>query len=267
MSNIEALSYLYHQTLLQQGLGLNLDKDVKRKTNRELVALFSSLIQNVKQPDYFLEIGAFSANFSRINSKKLPATKFFALEANPYNFQEFQKIVEKDGVEYVHVAVCDYDGSVKMRLMKNWEGAPTERVRGNNSILPRATDVAYEEVEVSCTSVETFLKKIGRHDDESVSLWIDVEGMAHAVLSGIADVTYSNIDFVFVELEDKRFWREQFLSVSVIEALLRKGFVPIARDFEAVNQYNVIFVRQELYLDHGIQNLVIKYFENIKKEP
>lgn len=43
---------------------------------------------------------------------------------------------------------------------------------------------------------------------------------------------------LFVEVEDKKFWLGQKQSDKVFQILLSKSFIPIARDFEYVDQYN-----------------------------
>jgi len=51
---------------------------------------------------------------------------------------------------------------------------------------------------------------------------------------------------IFVEVESFEFWKGQSDSTSITRGLIRKGFVPIARDREyGDHQFNILFVRAD----------------------
>jgi hypothetical protein len=52
---------------------------------------------------------------------------------------------------------------------------------------------------------------------------------------------------VLIEVEEKLIWQRQWRSIDVIEFFLDAGFVPLTRDAEYSQQYNIIFVREDVY--------------------
>ncbi|OOV08755.1 hypothetical protein RF819_20580 [Rhodoferax fermentans] len=215
------------------------------------------------RPKYFFEIGAFDAKFSREAKIKLPDCSFCAFEANPYNFNLFKGAVEEDGVDCIHLAIGDSAGKIKFNLQKSVNGQSVHAVRGNNSILKRVRDnVDYEEIEVPVNTIDNlFFDAV--MPDESLAIWIDVEGYAHEVLSGAVKIL-GRTSMVFVEVESQSYWKNQRLDVDVIEFMMNNGFVPVARDFEYEGQYNLIFLKRDIFRSSIVQEELFKFFSTIK---
>lgn len=234
----------------------------REQTAALLFDFFQQLIIKTK-PKYFFEIGAFDAKFSRETKLKIPECNFCAFEANPYNFNLFKNMVERDGVNYIHSAIGDHTGEIKFNLQKCVNGQVVKMVRGNNSILKRTQDnVIYEEVEVPINTID-FLFLDAILPDETLAMWIDVEGYAHEVLNGAAD-TLKKTTMVFVEVEDFSYWKNQKLGSDVIEFMMANGFIPVARDFEYEGQYNLIFLKRSIFKIPEVQEELIKYFSRVK---
>ncbi|NBC33512.1 MAG: hypothetical protein GVY13_12625 [Alphaproteobacteria bacterium] len=151
-----------------------------------------------------------------------------------------------------------------MKLMKLWNGTDVARVRGNNGLAVRADNSAeYDTVDVPVTSLDKFMSEKYRQNKQ-IALWVDVEGLAWEVLSGLAH-RIEDCTTLFVELEDKHIWKGQKISVEVFDYLVTNGMIPIIRDFQSINQYNVVFIRKELYNADGVQNIVFDYLSQISK--
>jgi tRNA G46 methylase TrmB len=67
---------------------------------------------SIIMPDFFLEVGAFEASFSRKMKSKYPDSLVYAIEANPRVYQHFLQEVEQAGVHYIHMAADSNEGEV-----------------------------------------------------------------------------------------------------------------------------------------------------------
>jgi hypothetical protein len=86
-------------------------------------------------------------------------------------------------------------------------------------------------------------------------MWIDVEGASEQVLSN-SNKTLKQSDSIFIEVEDFKFWQDQWLAEDVIKFLVSQDFIPIARDYEYEKQNNYIFIKSKLMDNNKILNLV-----------
>jgi hypothetical protein len=86
-------------------------------------------------------------------------------------------------------------------------------------------------------------------------MWIDVEGATEQVLSS-SNKTLKQVDSIFIEVEDFKFWQDQWLAEDVIKFLVSQDFIPIARDYEYEKQNNYIFIKSKLMDNNKILNLV-----------
>lgn len=59
--------------------------------------------------------------------------------------------------------------------------------------------------------------------------------------------TLKNSLFVFIEVEDRQLWEGQKTAVDIKRFLFEEGFVPILRDFEFKQQYNMLFTKIGVY--------------------
>jgi len=71
--------------------------------------------------------------------------------------------------------------------------------------------------------------------------------MALEVLKGGANLLDdSRCSAVKVEVEERMFWMNQKTAGDVNKFLTQFGFIPVSRDIEYEQQYNVIYLKQEL---------------------
>lgn len=232
--------------MIDTRLGLSMEvKDDRIKSNRLLVDCLLDLIESHK-PKCFIEIGAYSADFSRRIKSLYTDAKSYAFEANPYNFSYFSKKYDFNniGVNYINMAISEKIGSIKFNIQKNIMGADIDPIAGNNSILERNREgVDYESVEVDSSSVFDFVFKNKIEDD--ICLWIDVEGAGEQVLKGCNGI-FDKVMFVFIEVEEERYWKEQWLESDVRTFLENNDFILFARDGEYAHQYNQIYINKRI---------------------
>jgi FkbM family methyltransferase len=221
-----------------------LDAAERRRSNHNLVELFYGILREY-QPALFVEAGAKNAPASVRARKFLPQSSIVAFEANPYNYKQFSERPElrAANVQYLLRALSDTDGPVTFNVQTRVDGREQGLVAGNNSILKRSDDNReYEEVTVEGVALDTFF---ANEPAATCALWVDVEGASGPVLRG-ADELLKKAGLILIEVEDKQFWREQWLTEQVVEHLSGKGFVAVARDFEYRSQHNILFVSPDV---------------------
>jgi FkbM family methyltransferase len=216
----------------------------RKRSTQELTSLFYQ-IQAVVAPTHFVEVGAHEARFSCDMAALYPHSKVVAFEGSAINYAHFTSLIDYAArkVDYRHSLVSDIDGKTEMMLQTSWEGRPFPLIKGNDSMLRRnLSGMEYERHDVASTRLDTAFADVGT-EGILFSLWIDVEGAAEQVFSG-ANTVLSNTSSIFIEVEEHQFWENQWLFDDVQAHLTKRGFFPLARDFEYPHQFNVIFIHQ-----------------------
>jgi FkbM family methyltransferase len=226
-------------------------------------------LQKILKSDCFFEIGAFEADFSRKMKSIFPNSKVYAFEASPYCYDNYKNL--NTSIEYLNVAISDKEGEIDFTLQdKNLsDQSEIEKIRGNNSILDRNDDtILYKKISVKSTTFDLFVEKESL-ENLSTSLWIDVEGANKNVLQGSKNFL-KNVQSLLIEVEDFEYWKNQWLSADVDQFLKSFGFLPIVRDFEDNNQYNIVYINSMLLGDVNIgiqiKNWINGYFSQIGLE-
>ena len=218
-----------------------------------------------------LEIGAFSALFSRRIKQKNKEITSIALEANPYNYEYFKTDVESCGVEYWQAAISDTHGQIDLNLQVQLDedGNPNKQyfVRGNNSILKRDAVKNYIKCKVPSYTLDDFARVSKLFDtlDLDIALWIDVEGATKQVFSQSSQIL-AKTKLVYIEVEEKAIWNNQWLSIDVINFFRKLGFFPILRDFERKSQYNIILASDCLNITEEIILANHLFFVELKQK-
>src|SRR5687768_10614627 len=121
----DALIHAYDVALLQGASRFDLTDRVGRKASAAWLAdLFMSLVTKAIKPELALELGAYSARFSRRVSIDLPQAQAHAFEANRYNYEQFRTKVEKSGASYHHLAVGDESKMCVLKIVRTRDGQP-----------------------------------------------------------------------------------------------------------------------------------------------
>ena len=207
--------------------------------------IFLKIVEDL-QPTHFIEAGAFEGDTSIKVKRLVPKCSVYAFEANPYNYKNFKPKFDNTDINYLHLAVSNQVGSVTFKVQKEYtNGDPISQIRGNNSILERtSSDIVYEDVQVPCTSLDDFFKEIIT-DNDSIAMWIDLEGVAYLALTG-ADNVLSKTKCIKIEVEEHQYWKDQKLAHDIISYLTDKNFIPVVRDFESKLQYNILFCSKDI---------------------
>ncbi len=205
--------------------------------------------------DYFLElcdlfivnnlyeVGAHKAETSILFlSRNRHAEKAVAYEANPYTFSYLLKKARAKGVETFNLGVCNSRDTLDLYIPK-WS---SDLMPGNSSFLKRLDEVAYAEVRVEVEKLDHLV--ISEPIEFKSSLWIDVEGLTLQVLKG-AEALFTKKQFAIIhlELETVEFWNGQSPVGDISDFLMSRDYLPIIRDNEYGNQFNVIYIHADLF--------------------
>ena len=213
-----------------------------------MAGFFHELLGLVR-PTLFVEAGAYRADASRKVRSEHPEARVVAFEANPYNHAEYVEALgfAASRIDYLNLALTDEPGDVTFFLRSRQDGTDLRRITGNSSLMRRnGTDTEYEEVTVEETSLDTHFVTSEDGPPTPVCLWVDVEGASGRVLQGGRRLL-SSTEVVMIEVEEKHVWEDQWRSLDVIEFFLDEGFVPVTRDIEYDQQYNIVFLRHDVY--------------------
>ena len=196
-------------------------------------------LQEKLQPDAFIEIGAFDGTTSIEMRRILPRARIVAFEANPHNYVHFRAEFShsESGVEYINAAVARTPGEITFRVLDRHHG----KVNPRGSILSTERHPDTVEATVPAVSLDDFFAS---SMPIRPSVWIDVEGASGEVLSGGREIL-SRAGSVFIEVEEERRWKEHWLAPQVVTFLEEHGLIPLDRDSEYGQQYNILFVRAE----------------------
>ncbi|WP_183096148.1 FkbM family methyltransferase [Nocardioides stalactiti] len=203
-------------------------------------------------PALALEVGAHEAGFSRWVRSALPGAHSVAFEANPYVFERYAAEVSGSGVDYRHLAVSDEADGVDLRIPREFHNPRNGRRfrKANDSRM--ASLAAHRESErddvvtVPSVRLDDFVASdTDLRPGEEVVAWIDVEGASRQVLTSGTDVL-ARTALLFIEVERRPQWEEQWLDVDVARFLATCGLVPILRDVQRPGQHNVVYARADL---------------------
>jgi len=213
--------------------------EVKNFLSANDLANYFFELQKEINPTIIIEAGAFEASFSRKVAKKYPNINTWAFEANRHNYQKYASGALLDGVKYVYSAISSEVGETSFYYQTE-----VPNIVGNNSILSRLESNQYEE-KVPSTTLDSFFIDSGIVDEnDSISLWIDIEGASKEVLTN-AEKLLKKTKSILIEVEHKNFWENQWVSEDVVKFLTSKGFILVARDkeYDPV-QENYLFIKE-----------------------
>ena len=230
----------------------------RQRSNTELANLFANIITNSKI-DSFFEIGALNAEFSVFIKDHVK--NVVAFEASPRNYENAKGALSD--IEYLNMAVSDIDGEIDINVAADTISGSGAINIGADSILSRIDnqDIIYHVNKVTSTKLDTFIKN-KKWNNQTNALWIDVEGASFKVLSGAED-TLANTKVIFIEMEQSTLWKDQALVDEINKILCNKNFVPIARDFEYENQFNVVYVSADILYSFAVDISLQMFYAGI----
>jgi FkbM family methyltransferase len=242
---------------------MNLNVLSSQSAGREGAELLRSAFFDLARrtaPTLFCDVGAFDGIAATEFKRRNPECRVYAFEANPEIFSRFETLHHGSGVDYRNLAIDNRSGTATIfaprmasRLYVDGQFIETTFEEpadsGRSSMLRRNEAATYAEFEVPSRTLDEFILGEGiDHLNETIVLWIDVEGAVDRVIRG-ASQTLSRTAVVLVETETERFWQGQFDSSQVCNSLMDLGFVPVARDREYHDfQFNILFVHADYLL-------------------
>lgn len=237
---------LFLLQLAQQAALYDLTHNSGRRQSAERVERFFYHALGLLPVTETLEAGAHEATFSRKVREALGhRVRARAFEANPLVYSHFLLAGEMraSGVEYIHTAIGDRDGSWPFRIYASTRGKkePLDSRRHSCLLRTDSPQDRYYDVTVPMARLDTLCA--GDAPESVYALWIDAEGFGLQVLEGAENVLQKTAA-VYIELESSPHFQGQALDRAIMEHLLTRDFVPILRDFLFPHQYNVIFVKR-----------------------
>ena len=216
-------------------------------SHKKLTELFINAIKLVK-PNYLFDIGSYDGSASIEASKALSSLKTIAFEANISNYSNWKNREEfkQLSINYQNKAISNYNGVINFNIPIELKNRKLPKNHGIGSLMLRADDpnTKYQVIEVNCTKLDDFcLENSINLDDEqqNIALWIDVEGAAMQVLEGCSKCL-SRTSLIFIEVEEYEYWQDSASADDIINELISRNFIPVARDYNYHKQFNLLFV-------------------------
>jgi FkbM family methyltransferase len=198
-------------------------------------------MQKILKPDISIEVGAYDADFSKLIAKSV--NKSYAFEASPEVYEKFRDYM--GNIVYINKAVSSYNGVAKFNIDVRFSPADV----GHNGIKKTSiNNWAQEsfEIDVECVTLDSYFNNL---DSNNVVLWIDCEGANREVLTG-ANNLLKNVSSIFIETETEYLFEDAWHEEDVIHYLEEKNFKLVYREEAYKNQYNCIFIKQDLITEN-----------------
>jgi hypothetical protein len=109
-----------------------------------------------------------------------------------------------------------------------------------------------EAVSVTSVTLDHFLEGI---QEQSLAIWIDVEGAVDRVLAG-AQSTMPKVQALICEVEDARVWQGQTMDTEIVSRFRYWQLVPVLCDCQKKFQYNLIMLKSCLLRNPDIQDQI-----------
>lgn len=243
--------HLYQRDMMSSTINYDLQvKEERLRSVSDLERFFFRMMSYIK-PSLFVEAGARDAKVSARARRRVEECRIVAFEANPYTYERFRAAswIEDGNISYIHKALSLDNSGVTFTLKSKVGGIERDKTSGDGSInVPLDKSVETEEYLVETTTLDDEFRELKSHD---TFMWVDVEGAQRQVLSGGVDFISNKVAAVFIEVEDRALWDDQWLSKDVVRFFLERGFIPYARDYQSRYQYNIVlFSRRYADMDY-----------------
>lgn len=214
--------------------------DLARHRAGALRELFFSLLTRLGT-ECLIEVGAHYGETSRQFVESNPKGRAFAYEAVP---DVYNKAIA-DGLparmEFFNCAIGT--GGSEATFFVPVE----ERLLVWSSTAKRAGNVEVKEIKVPMISLDEAAARLPAGALRNVGLWIDVEGTALDVLKSGTDMLTNRVGVAFLEVNDFSAYEGSATALDIIELFLSLGFVPIARDNQYGDAWNLLVAHADGY--------------------
>lgn len=212
----------------------------RAKSNRILQSFFFRAAEEL-QIQLLVEIGA---HWAEASTKFVASGKSaIAYEANPYTYSSKTLLAKSEKLQVFNLGIGRAAGVSTMHIPIRSTG-DARLTPGDAGFRPKSNALQSESLEVNIATLDEEVKRL--RINSPLALWIDAEGLAYEVLAGGRHLLESGlVKLIIVEVENIPYFKSQELSSSVDELLHGIGYIPIARDGEYENQFNVVYCNKE----------------------
>ena len=191
----------------------------------ELADAFIDLQKRI-QPTLLIEVGAREGTFSNRVKNLLPNSEVHAFEANQKIYEDFRHDFVSKNIHYHNLGVSNKSLSADFYIE-----ITKHQKDGSHSFKPRNnSDLKYIKQKVQTVTLDVFFQS-ALTAESKVCLWIVAEGCGAEVLEGASNVL-EHTQSIFIEVEHKKFWKNQKLAKQVERSLGKKNFFLVGRDME-----------------------------------
>lgn len=260
VASTEEILALHQVNLLATAHPFDLwEKGGRAASARALDDLFFEIVK-ILEPSLFVEAGAKMAEASFRVRKNSERIRIVAFEASPENFNKFsiELPFESKNIEYKHAAVSDKSGTVTFYNLTEISGEKVWNNFGASSILQRHDACSkYTEVTVPSISLDGQFNK-----PERCVIWVDVEGANEQVIVG-GQKFFSRAEAVLIETSYEPIWYGEWTASKVIAEFFDLGLIPVARDFEYIRNFNILFVRRSLLINNLNLRTQLEHYHSV----
>jgi FkbM family methyltransferase len=194
--------------------------------------------------DCLIEVGAHNAETSKAFVAKKPKGRAVAYEAVPEIYERVVAAGLPEALTMHNVAVGAEAGVAKFRVpvedrLKIW--ASSRKRVGNHEVR----EVLVPMITLDEAGSDVVQIRPGR----DLALWIDVEGCALDVLRGGPNLLERRVGIVFVEVNDVSAYEGGATALDIISLFLKNGFIPVARDNQYGDAWNLLAVHEDCYFE------------------
>ena len=223
-----------------------------KERHKALVELFFSLL--IELPiGSLIEVGAHNAEASKRFVDAKPAACAVAYEAAPVVYERVLAQGLPERLTMHNCAIGSTLGSVKFFVPRN------PHLHLWASTLKRTGNVDTQELAVPMISLDEAGRRIppptGQRD---LAVWIDAEGSALDVLGSGESLLEQRVAVVYVEVNDTSVYEGAATSLDIITLFLTHGFIPVARDNEFGDAWNLLAVHGDAY--YAARETIAKWF-------
>lgn len=210
-------------------------KIFRKRGVRHLASLFHQLAA-IAEAKTLVECGAREAETSIRFVEASNDRRAFALEANPETFGRLTRQASRPNLFPIYGGVGANPGELILNIPLSGEG--------DESFLRQTSATQTKQVLVPVTTLDLLTERF--RIDESVALWVDVEGFAREVLAGGAKLLLNRVKIAMVEVETTEYWHGGAQEPEIRGVFAAFDLVPVARDVQRREQFNVIFLHKSL---------------------
>ena len=197
-------------SILRKPYKSKLFKDIE--ASLELLFLSKLLL---KEPLFFIDVGANRGEFVFTAEKAIPPSKIWAFEPLPYFAKKLKALFPKITVFNVGLSDTETQTTLYVPVIK---GIPDDSLSSVN----KPSSDSFNTYTINCTTLDNLVEK-NCITDEKIFLKIDVEGHEFNVLQGAEKTLKQAILVMLIEIEE-RHHKEKPLK-EMIQSIESKGFV------------------------------------------